>query len=253
MTTASNIRWRILLILCLASFTSYTLRYNVSTATPFMIEDLGLTEIQWGWVLAAFAAGYAIFQFPGGVIGDRLGPRKALTIIAVLWSVLTIMTALVPGTDFLPVFAVIGLLVIIRFLVGAVHAPIFPVQNSSFQAWFPAGSWALPTGLSSTGLTLGVAATTPVLAWLLLEIGWRWSFVVISPVGLLVALVWYRYARDNPAEHPHVNTAELSLITAGKENQDSRSRPGRMEWLTLLKNRDILVLTLSYFCMNYIF
>ena len=76
------VRWKILIILALASFISYVLRTNFSFAAPEMMEDLGLSEIQWGWVLAAFTAGYAIFQFPGGILGDRFGPRRVLTVIA---------------------------------------------------------------------------------------------------------------------------------------------------------------------------
>ena len=76
MTTGkpTNIRWRIMGILMLASFISYTLRYNMSAAAPAMMADLGLTEIQWGWILAAFMAGYTVFQVPGGLLGDRFGP-----------------------------------------------------------------------------------------------------------------------------------------------------------------------------------
>jgi len=80
-------------------FISYTLRYNVSTAAPVMMADLGLTEIQWGWVLAAFFTGYTLFQLPGGMLGDRFGPRVVLTVIAVLWSVFTAATALVPNLE----------------------------------------------------------------------------------------------------------------------------------------------------------
>ena len=82
---ATNVRWRILSILIFVSFISYVLRSNISIAAPAMIADLGLTEIQWGWVLAAFTTGYALFQIPGGIIGDRFGPRKSLTAIAILW------------------------------------------------------------------------------------------------------------------------------------------------------------------------
>ena len=92
------IRWRILAILALASFVSYVLRTNLSFAAPEIMQDLGLSEIEWGWVLAAFTAGYALFQIPGGVLGDRFGPRRILTLIAVTWAVLTLATCLVPGT-----------------------------------------------------------------------------------------------------------------------------------------------------------
>ena len=69
----------------------------MSFAAPAMMQELGLSEIQWGWILAAFTAGYAAFQFPGGIFGDSYGPRKALTIIAALWAVTTILTVFFTG------------------------------------------------------------------------------------------------------------------------------------------------------------
>lgn len=248
----TNIRWLVFLVLALGSFISYVLRSNVSIAAPAMIEDLALTEIQLGWVLAAFTAGYAIFQFPGGIFGDKVGPRKALAIIASLWAVFTILTVVVPGPDVASVGVVIGSLMLIRFLVGAVHAPIFPVTNTAVSRWFPAGGWALPLGLSSTGLTLGFAAAAPVLAWLVIEYGWRASFLILAPLGLVVAGLWWWYARDYPADHQSVNEAELALITAehARVVLSPINPPG---WVRVLKNRNIILLTLSYACMNFVF
>ncbi len=93
----SSIRWVILALLFLASFVAYVLRTNMSVAGETMMKDLGLLPDPAGFVLAAFAWGYAIFQFPGGVFGDRIGGRRALTIIAIAWGVLNILTGLVPG------------------------------------------------------------------------------------------------------------------------------------------------------------
>ena len=96
---STHIRWRIFLIVALGSFVSYVLRSNLSIAAPTMIADLALSEIQWGYVMAAFPLGYALLQFPGGMMGDRFGPRRALTVIGVLWAVLTVVTAVVPGPE----------------------------------------------------------------------------------------------------------------------------------------------------------
>ena len=74
-TVGLPVRWRIFAVVAFASFVSYLLRANLSIAAPNMIEDLQLSEVQWGYVLAAFTAGYALFQFPGGILGDRLGNR----------------------------------------------------------------------------------------------------------------------------------------------------------------------------------
>ena len=250
----TSVRWRILSVLVLASFVSYFLRSNMSIAGPVMTSELGLTEMQWGWVLAAFTAGYALFQFPGGVLGDKFGPRRVIAAIAILWAVLTLVTSLVPGPETASTAMVIGSLIVVRFLVGVAHAPIFPVMNSSIVRWFPVGGWALPTGLSSTGLTLGAAASAVVVTWMISQFGWRLSFVVIAPLGLLSSIVWWWYARDNPADHRSVNEEEIELIMAGRsEAGEAAGKEGLADWLRVLKNRDVLLLTLSYSSMNFVY
>lgn len=252
------VRWRIFAVIALGSFVSYVLRANLSIAAPAMMEDLRLSEADWGLVLAAFTAGYALFQFPGGVLGDRLGPRKALTAIAVAWFVFTVLTALVPASA--PPALIIALLVTVRFGVGAVHAPIFPVQNTVFAQWFPPGGRALPLGLSSTALTLGFAAAAPLLAGLIVAFGWRGSFLIIAPLGLLVAVLWWWYGRDDPATHRAMTAAELAEIRGadrGEQGCESTPESGSgataIPWKRVLLNRDVLFLMASYSCMNFVF
>ena len=246
------VRWRVFLILALGSFVAYVLRSDLSIAAPVMMQDLDLNEIEWGWVVAAFTTSYAIFQFPGGIFGDKLGPRKALALIASLWSICMMLTVLVPSPAVASGAMVIGSLMTVRFLVGMVQAPIFPVINTTISRWFPVGGWALPTGLSSTGLTLGFAAAAPVIAWLVAEHGWRTAFIIVAPLGFVVSGLWWWYARDNPTEHPAINAAEVELITANQVAPvlTPINPPG---WVRILKDRNILLLTGSYFCSNFVF
>ena len=248
----SKVRWRIMAILVFVSFISYLLRGNLSIAAPSMMADLQLTEIQWGWVMAAFPLGYALFQFPGGLLGDRYGPRKVLTVIAAAWAVLIAVTSLVPGVAVAPVTLILAALLVVQFLVGAAHAPIFPVLSATVERWFPVGSWALPNGLSSSGLTLGLAGTASLLPWLMNQFGWRTSFLILAPVGMMGAALWWWYGRDNPADHRSVNAAEANLIAAGREAWE-QGTPEHPAWLRVLKNRNALLLTLSYASMNFVF
>jgi ACS family glucarate transporter-like MFS transporter len=248
----TGVRWRILALLVLVSFLSYLLRGNLSIAAPSMIADLRLTEVQWGWIMSAFPLGYALFQFPGGCWADRKGPRRTLTLIAIAWAVLIAVTSFTPGRDVAPLFVVIGLLLTVQVLVGVVHAPVFPIVVCAIQRWFPTGAWALPNGLTSTGLTLGLAATATLLPWLIGQHGWRVSFLMLAPVALVGAALWWWYGRDRPEQHPGVNAAEVALITAGKARADSGA--GTIPaWRRVLRNRDALFMTLSYAAMNFVF
>jgi ACS family glucarate transporter-like MFS transporter len=247
------VRWYILALLFAASFVAYLLRTNMSIAGEAMMGDLGISQIQLGVVLAAFAWGYAIFQFPGGVFGDRIGGRKALAWIAVLWGGLTLLTAFVPSPGVTSPTLILVVLAGIRFLMGAAQAPLYPVTSGGTTSlWFPVSGWAFPNGLTNAGLTLGSAATGPLVAWLMTTVGWRQSFVVTAPIALILAAVWWWYARDRPSEHPAVSRAELELINHGRAEAVLQTPPPGA-WRKVLANKQILLLTGSYFCSNYVF
>lgn len=246
------VRWRVFALVIIASFVAYVLRSNMSVAGDALRREMGFSLTELGLILSANAWAYAIFQFPGGIFGDQVGPRRALTIIIVAWGAITILTALVPGTATVSTTIVLLLFVVLRFLQGMAQAPIFPVGAGVIARWFPPSAWALPNGLSSTGLTLGAAATAPAIAWAVENYGWRNSFLFAAPLAFVTAWVWWWYARDTPTRHPSVTPAELELIQAGRSaDMDAPPEPGA--WLRVLRNRNILLLTAAYFCMNYTF
>jgi ACS family glucarate transporter-like MFS transporter len=249
----THVRWLILALLFMMSFVAYVLRINMSIAGENIMADLGLSKIQLGMVLSAFVWGYAIFQFPGGVFGGIVGSRTTLSLIAACWGILTLATGLVPGTALVSATFVLTVLIGLRFLVGVAQAPLFPVfGGGTIESWFPVSGWAFPNGLTSTGLTLGAAATAPLVAWLMQELGWRAAFIVTAPLAFLIAGVWWWYARDNPADHPRVGVLELDLINANRPSPERPVDP-KKSWKRVLRNRDILLLAASYFCVNYVF
>ena len=247
------VRWGICALMIVASFVAYLLRSNLSVAGAPMAAELGLSRFQLGLVLGAFAWGYAIFQFPGGVFGDLLGTRRALALIAVLWGVLTLLVGLVPGRAAASTTTLLVVLMALRFLMGVVQAPLFPViSGGAICNWFPASGWALPNALQSAGLTFGSAAAGPLIAWLAVRYGWRASFTMTAPAAFAIAAIWWLYVRDLPSQHPLVNQAERDLIDAGRPPANA-SRPERGAWKAVLQNRQVLLLTGGYFCCNYVF
>jgi ACS family glucarate transporter-like MFS transporter len=245
-------RWIVLAIIIFAGSILYLLRLNLSIVSETLIHDLGINEYQLGMIFSALAAGYAIFQFPGGIFGDRFGPRFTLTIMAIAWTLLTVVVAVIPGPDVWSTGTIVLALIVTRFLLGMVQAPFFPVSiGGTIVNWFPVKQWGLPNGLSSTGLTLGSAAAAPILVWLMEAYGWRIALLITAPTGLVVAALYYWYVTDDPADHPQITAEELSLIRS--DRPPARDLAEKGVWKLALKDKNVLLATVSYFCMNYVF
>jgi ACS family glucarate transporter-like MFS transporter len=238
-------------LLCVISLLAYVYRQNVSIAGLAIREELGLTDLQLSWILSSATWGYALFQLPGGLFGQVAGPRIALTVILVLWSLFTFFTGVLPGTVFTTAGSIFVCLVVVRFLTGASQGPVFPIVGGAVAAWFPVSSWALPNAVSTAGLNLGSAAAGPLIAWLMVAFGWRQSFYLTAPLGLALAAIWWWHARDDPSEHPRVEASELALIRADRPRQAAELPKGACG--RILRNRDVLLLTISYMCMNMVF
>ena len=223
----SWVRWRIVALLVVAAFVAYLLRTNMSVAGESMMRELGLSKVQLGQVLAAFAWGYGLFQIPGGIYGDRSGGRRALTMLALAWCLLNGLVGLMPEAN---THTVLMMLIGLRFLMGAAQAAFFPVYGGLVYHWFPPAGWALPNALGNAGLTVGAAAAGPLIAWLAQTVGWRQSFLFTSPLALMMAGAWWWYGRDRPDQHGGVNQAELDWIALDRQPPPPPDQPS-VSWL----------------------
>ncbi|MDB2660817.1 MFS transporter [Luminiphilus sp.] len=245
------VRWRFFSVIFILSFLSYLLRQHFPVAGEFMMQELVISELQMGWIYGAFFWGYLVFQIPGGILGKRFGPRLTLLVAGTIWILTCLLFALLPGRLETSIAGTVALLIAIRVAMGAAHAPIYPVQAASVERWFPVGQWALPNAVSSTGLSLGAALAAPIFTVVILQWGWRASFLVFVPIGFLFFGVWWWYARNSPREHPSMGADELATIEANRTNltQDA----GYGAWRQLLGHRETLLLALAYFTHNFVF
>jgi ACS family glucarate transporter-like MFS transporter len=244
------VRYRILGLLFVLSFVNYFLRNNFSVVVPGIREEFHFSNEEIGWILGSFNFAYALFQIPGGVFGDVVGPRRALTLIAITWGVLTALTGFAPALLAASATGALVSLMAVRFLMGIANAPMYPVAAGAFEKWFPVGGWAMPNAMLSAGLTLGQAAVGPIVTLLIIHYGWRASFYALAPIGIVAGVWWYWYARDTPREHRATTAAEIEVIDAGRDKAEGAAPPS---WGAVLVQRDVLLLSCSYFCMNYVF
>lgn len=250
MLRAIPVRWRVLFVLFVVSFVNYFLRNALSVAYPSIQGEFSYTNQEMGWILNAFNISYTLMMIPGGIFGERYGPRRALGYVAVIWGLLTWFTGFAPGLMAASASGAMVSLIAVRLLVGASNAPIFPVTTGLIESWFPPGRWALPNALTSSGLSLGQAALGPIVTALIVRYGWREAFYILAPTGVIAGLWWYWYARDKPAQHRAITPGEVAFIDAGRT---AKPPPQPVNWRAALVNRDVLILAASYFCLNYVF
>lgn len=244
-----RVRWIIFLFMFAFGFVVYVQQRSLTVAGARMMPELGLSQMQLGWLEEALLIGYTLMQFPGGVIGQRLGARLMFVVAGLIAVACCLLTPLAPLL--LTGGALFGVLLALQFVLGSSHGPIFPVSAGVFEAWFRPAQWPLVQGLQMTGLQLGAAVTPPLVAWLMVTFDWRRALMWMALPALLLIAAWAWYGRNSPREHPGVTDTELAELGRQTEPTDSRISWSRM-W-TLIKNRDVLALTVSYICMNYVF
>ncbi len=200
-------------------------RTNISIASKPMMADLGFSQVQMGQVFSAFMLGYAIFQAPAGLAGDRFGPRAILAWSAAGWAALTALTGAIASAALWPLLA-------IRFLLGVAEAAMYPVAGRAVAAWVPEASRAFSNSVVVGGLAVGSAISPPLVAWLMTRFGWRESFYFLAIPPVLLALAWWRIAPGGRVQGP----------------EESAGVP----WWTPLRNRNVALLSVSYFLESYI-
>jgi len=248
-----TVRWYLIFSLFVLSAVSFLDRVNISVAGSSIAAEYHLSHIQLGWVFSAFLLGYALFQTPGGSLADRLGPRLVLTAGVVWWGIFTALTAAVsPG-----IAGAILFFVLVRFLLGAGEAIIFPASNQFVSRWIPEQERGLANGWIFAGVGAGAGSAPAFVTYIMVHYGWRWSFWLSAVIGLLVGAVWYLVARDTPEEHPRVSPSELAFIQSGRTaTLQSPADPAvtvpNVSWSAILQSVDVWAVTLSYFCFGYV-
>ena len=225
---------------------TYVDRVCISQAAPAMQAELGLTKIQMGYAFTAFGWAYALFEIPGGWLGDRIGPRKVLMRVVSMWSVFTVATGW--AWNLLS-------LVICRIFFGAGEAGCFPNITKAFTHWFPVTERMKAQGVLWLSARWGGAFTPLVVGWMLatggegkfgLGLHYRWVFLLFGVLGMVWAVLFYRWFRDHPKDHPRVNAAELAHI-----GETVHAGDHAMPWRKLLASRTVWMLWGQYFFMSY--
>jgi len=243
---ASRGRWYILVLISLMYLITYLDRVNISTAAPLISKEFGFDKITMGAIFSAFVWAYAMFQVPGGWMGDRFGPRKVLTVIVGYWSVMTALTAHAGSAISF---------IVIRFLFGIGEAGAFPGATRAMQLWYPREERGFVQGITHSASRAGAAIAPPIVVTIMATLGWQWVFYICGMVGFVWAVLFFLFYRDLPENHSLVNAAELAHIrgtdASGATKAANIEAKPKVPWGTLIKSPNMWAIMLAYFTYVY--
>ncbi len=224
-------------------------RTSIGIAAERIEPELHVSQMQIGWMMWAFTVMYMIMQAPGGVFGQRYGARVTFFLIGLVGFLAMVGTPIAPllltGT------ALFLAMVFFQGLLGVSQAPVYPTWAGVCEAWFPVRQWAMANGVLSSAQGLGTALAPPLIVLLTQSFGWQGALLWISLPAAALTLLWLWYGRNSPREHKSVTKEELAELG----EPDPASAP-HLSWKRLGRiaaNRNVLLLTISYTCMNYVF
>ena len=221
----------------------YVDRACISAAKDPITGDLGLTDNQMGWVLSAFALGYALFQVPAGMMSDRFGPRKVLAGIIAIWSLFTALTGIVK--------TYIGMLVV-RFLFGAGEAGAFPGISRAVYSWIPMRERGIVQGVNFSGSRIGAALAMPLVAAMISGLGWRETFIILGVAGIFFAVIWYLLFRNRPEDLESISDRERNYILTQRQ-QPEAIKPAPLTAGKVFGSGNMWLAMLQYFASNFTF
>lgn len=244
-------RKQILSLVMLSVALTYLARVNLSVAGHAVQLDLHFDTVTMGWVFSAFLLGYALLQVPSGWAADRFGPRRVVAVAVLVWAVFTALTGLVTTLPFVQGANLVAAFMLVRFMVGVGEAACFPAGNKLVANWMGPEARGWGASFNVLGVGLGGAVTPPLITWVLLRWGWRWSFYVCAAIGVIFAVAWHLMVRNRPEPDRKMQAGREGNQLARIAAQEIAPVREAVPWARLLKSPSVWGLILGYFCQGY--
>jgi ACS family hexuronate transporter-like MFS transporter len=229
---AGHFRWVICGLLFFATTINYLDRQVLGILAPVLQTSIGWNEIEYGYIVTAFQAAYAVGLLAMGPFLDRVGTRFGYGLAVVVWSLAGMGAALARSA-----FG-FGMA---RFALGLGESANFPAAIKAVAEWFPRRERALATGIFNAGTNVGAVVAPLTVPWIAVNFGWQWAFIATGLTGFLWLVVWLAVYRQ-PEAHPRVSRAELALILG-----DAEEPLRRVPWARLLPHRQTWAFAIAKF------
>lgn len=226
-------------MLCAISAIRYIVDSNLGIVAPAMMDDLHLDLQQIGQLQSAFLLGYAVCQFPAGLLADRLGPRLVLGLSLLAWGTFTILTAVGPSLTTMVGWSLVPTLMLIRLLLGITVASTYPGAARSLSYWVAPAYRARANAVVLAGIAVGTALTILVVSRLLDILRWQSVLMLSATPAFGMAVLWLAFARDG-------------TLPRTTDPSDTAIRRGH-SYRAFLCDPNLWFLTVSYSLQGYTF
>lgn len=248
----TNVRWTVVALVFFATTINYIDRQVIGLLKPYIQDDLGWTEADYGYIVTAFQVAYGIGMILGGRMLDRLGSKLGYSIAIIVWSLGAALHAAARS--------VVGFGAA-RAVLGLGEAGNFPAAVKVIAEWFPKRDRAYATGLFNSGTTIGAIIAPVIVTAITLQWGWRWAFIVTGILGFIWVIIWWMIYHS-PHEHPHVNAAELEYIHSDEDTEKTQDTDETkntevtpsptITWRQLFQHRQTYAILFSRFVTDWV-
>jgi ACS family hexuronate transporter-like MFS transporter len=232
---AGNFRWVICGLLFFGVTKNYMDRQVLGVLKGPLQHDFGWNEIDYGNLVFAFQAAYALGMIFVGRLIDRFGTRMGYAMAMVFWSLASMGHAIAFS---LPSF------VAARAALGFGEAGVFPASIKCVAEWFPRKERALATGIFNAGTNIGAIVTPLIVPWIAVHLGWRWAFLLTGALGFAWLILWL-WLYQNPEQHPYCTSGERKYIQS-----DPVAQAGKIKWSQLLPHRQMWAFAAGKFMID---
>ena len=232
-----GLRWWIVGMICMVTIINYIDRQTLSVLAPTIREQFGMTNVSYSRVVTIFLLGYTISQALSGRVLDKIGVRRGFMLFVGIWTIASMLHATARNVWQLGIF---------RFILGIGEAGNWPGAAKAVAEWFPVRERAFGMSIFNGGSTIGAVVAPPIIVWVALNYGWRYSFFIGATLSLILMALWYKYYQS-PLHHPKLSDEERQHILSDQPAIDATSRVTRRPWLELFRHRQVWAVVAARF------
>ncbi len=227
-----NQRWTICALLFFATTINYIDRQVLGILAPVLQKEIGWNEIDYGYIVTAFQAAYALGMVLVGRLMDKLGTKIGYSVAMAIWSIAAMAHSFASS--------VVGFAVA-RFSLGLGESGNFPAAIKTVAEWFPRKERALATGIFNAGSNVGAVAAPLVVPWITLTYGWQMAFIVTGAVGFIWIVCWILFY-EKPEHHRRLKAEERAYIQS-----DSPDAQEKIPWIKLMQHKQVWAFAIAKF------